>query len=180
MANVVPRTWNTGEAITASLLNKELKTNLNCLYESPYVSLSQNEHQNVSATVHTAISWNKTYDDTHEGHDGEGSRYYVPWDGVYLSVCTVRWEDTPTSDTGVRLAYFRINGGTRRWITQTHVTSIGSQGAYSTDTNVVGFLTLAKGWYVEVMVAQSTKTSLNISENCFWEMCWISNKVGTT
>lgn len=180
MANVIPRTWTTSEAITASLLNKELKTNLNCLYESPYVSLSQTDHQAINNQVHTPVTWNKIYNDTHEGHDGEGSRVYVPWDGVYLSVCTIRWEDTPTSDNGTRWAYFRINGGTRRWITQTHVSSIGTQSAYSTDTNVVGFLTLAKGWYVEVLVGQSSHQQLNISENCFWELCWVRNKIGTT
>lgn len=157
MATVpVPRTWVTGEVVTAAYMNANVRDAVNYLIAPPLCVAKQTSAQSLANATSTAI----TLDAEDKDSDGMHSNSVNP---SRLTAVTAGWYSAQTTinfaanATGLRLATFYINGSEvgRR----TEITNGGA--VFSTAISTAGTMYLAVGDYLESRAWQNSGGSLN-------------------
>ena len=152
-----PKTWVTGEVLTAADLNLHLRDNLIALRdEAPRARVYHSGAQSILSNIATILLYNSERYDTDAIHDnvGNNSRLTCRTAGAYLFVATQQFA---TNGTGRREFALRHSGVTFVGVDE----RIAVPGA-PTAAVVAAFLALAVNDYVEVRVFQDSGAALDI------------------
>lgn len=164
MSWTTPRTWTTGDTITAALLNTHLRDNLNYLYDPPGCLAIRTSNQSITSGSQTVVNFNSTdVFDTDTMHDTSTNpdRITPNTSGAY--VVSLNIEFAPNS-TGFR----------RAWISNTDpTTNVGTVASFScgnagsTENTILSCTGIAKilvsgsSWF-DNSVYQTSGGALNI------------------
>lgn len=113
MSWTTPRTWATGEVVTASGslgLNTHLRDNLAFLFTPPCFRAYHNTTQSVNSSALTFLALNSERFDTDTMHDNatDNSRGTVKTAGRFLFGMTLSW---PNAASARRIASLQVNRG---------------------------------------------------------------------
>jgi hypothetical protein len=167
---IAPRTWTAAEGLSPSMLNINLRDNMNALRAPDYrVYLRLTHDQSVPYQQWTAIDWDDYGAPLSNGGDGktgtsqnptalwsssQKSRLLVPVTGYYRLSALV--EFSLASPAGVRGVAFAKNDENRAWLRFNE--AVGS-GTTRVSVVEVRKLTVADGLFCEVQVYQNAPSA---------------------
>jgi hypothetical protein len=168
-----PRTWASGEQVTAAKLNADVRDGFNFLLAPPRAVLRKSA-QPISSGILTVLSWDLEDLDSDGGHSNvtNNTRYTVQTAGWFFLICNVEWSDT--NDVGGREVWFRKSGNnaTRQSRSDDYptvsTTNINMSGLITT-----GYMSLAVSDYIEVEVFQSSGTTMSVESNARFDIRWV-------
>jgi hypothetical protein len=168
----VPRTWTTGEVVTAAFLNG-VRDALNFILTPPLFVGRQTVVQTAANLAWTGVTWDVEDTDTAGGHSTvtNTSRYTGQYPGWYSIESNIDWA---ANAAGFRSIAWRTNGGTTFGKTQIPTIS-GVDCAEGTAGTV--FLNGSTD-YVETIIFQNSGGNLNTSRtdgDPRTQVCWLSN-----
>jgi hypothetical protein len=169
----VPRTWTTGEVVTAAFMNG-VRDALNFILTPPLFVGRQTVAQSIANNAWTAAAWDAEDSDTAGGHSTvtNTSRYTGQYPGWYQLNTSMDWA---TSAAGTRALAWQTNGNSANRAGKTQY----NPGGFDT-AQVTGGTVFLNGTtdYVEVMVWQNTGGALSTGStdgNPRYQLRWISN-----
>lgn len=164
-----PRTWVTGNILTAAQLNTDIRDNELFLYTPPRVLMRNGGFQTIADNTSTIATHNGEDFDTDGMHDNASNtgRATIRTAGVFLFVMTNEWAD---NTTGRRACESILNGSTR-----TAFTDFGSPGAVGGQAKfqLVHTRYYAVNDYLEQQVYQNSGGNLDVL--CTVGAYWLSN-----
>ncbi|MEV6987493.1 hypothetical protein AB0M95_40415 [Sphaerisporangium sp. NPDC051017] len=156
MATVpAPRTWVVGEVVTAARLNADIRDALNFLLAPPLFILGHSVAQPTPNNANYNLLFDTEMVDRDNGHStvSNTSRYTSQTAGYYALSTNVVWV---TNGTGLRQAFFLVNGTTAAGWTSIQAGASGSMGISLSRRPY-----LAVGDFVEVQTFQTSGAALN-------------------
>lgn len=107
MAWTAPRTWVTGEVVTASMLNEQIRDNMAYMPAGPSVSVKRSTNQSIASSASfAAVTFDVEEEDTHAMWSaGTPTRIICPsgFNGLYLAIFHAGISVNATGQRGVRL-----------------------------------------------------------------------------
>jgi hypothetical protein len=155
MAYTTPKTWATGEVVTAANLNLHLRDNVSFLANPPACRVYNNAAISIPNATETLLTFNSERWDTASMHSTASltSRITMPVAGLYLLTATFEFQ---SNATGIRYFYFRHNGT----LSIGYHSKPSTQGArHFTVSTVYKFA--AADW-IEMLVFQDSGGALNV------------------
>jgi hypothetical protein len=160
MAWSAPRSYSTGELVTAAMLNQEIRDNLNFLAAMHGARAYRATNQNITTATDTAVVWTAESYDTDVYHDlvTAPSRFTIPsgFAGYYQMRGQARFEG---NNTNFRVARIRLNGTTDLAEDQR---SPDATAVFATTVSSTTTQFLQVGDYVELIVRQSSGSTLYV------------------
>lgn len=165
MAWTTPRTWVNNETVTHTMLNEQIRDNLDFLRSKDHVSVYKTAVESVSDSTWEKIPFDAEHFDSNTMHDNAtaNSRLRCNSDGLYLAVFKVNFD---TNATGNRRVMMRENaagsdvGGTNRgtW---------SGGGLTGNNTTVAGsrLLRLVDTDYIELFAWQNSGGNLDVVDS---------------
>lgn len=151
-----PRTWSVGEIVTASLMNAEIRDNVNFLSKQPWAEVRHNANQSIANNTDTALNFATELWDTDGMHDTvtNNTRITSQTSGIYL-VCV--FAGFAGNATGKRDIFLRRSDGV----------IYGRDGMMPNSTanvylSTFAFVPMPAGFYVEACVYQNSGGALNV------------------
>lgn len=156
MAYTTPRTWVTGEVVTAALLNTHLRDNISYLANPPTCRAYHNTTQSIPTGSNTLFALNSERYDTDAMHDTvtNNSRLTAKTAGVFSVTGGCQWA---ASAVGFRSIFLIVNGAT----IFAHTTLASVTGAV--EMAVAGQWKCAVNDYIEIWGVQTSGGGLNLS-----------------
>ena len=161
MAFSMPRTWTTGELVTAAHLNQDVRDNMLFLANPPACRVYHNTTQVMADATETVVAFNSERYDTDSMHSTvtNNSRITFTTGGLYL----LTFNGVLAALTTYSLVYtfFRLNG----------TTSLGYAGftptAFSASPNLVNTTVykFAAADYVQVLIYQDNTANVGVNLN---------------
>jgi hypothetical protein len=152
-----PTTVSAGDALTASLYNTYVGTNIANLIVPPSVKLQKTTTQSITNASETALTWPTAVYDTDSMYSAVNtSRITINTPGIYvLTACAT----FASNGTGERLLYFRVNGDSanRLAFARAFANQSGSSGLV-----IATSVQLSAATYIEVAAYQSSGGALNV------------------
>jgi len=154
-----PRTWTTGEVVTASQLNTHVRDNLDDLRTAKVAIMGRNTNLSLTTATLTAVTWNQTIRNAFSWWaSGNATRITPDLAGLYLISAEARFA---ANATGIREAR----------LVRSNADDIASQGrnftvgAGGTATLSVSGMYPANGTtdYFELQVEQTSGGALNLT-----------------
>jgi hypothetical protein len=160
-----PTTVSAGDAITASLYNTYVGTNVANLIVPPACMATATASQNVSTGTWTAMTFNTESYDTDSMHDNvtNNSRITINTTGIYL--CTAYNNFAGSIAGSIRNMALRANGSTYIAVSQ-----IGLSDSAQTISIAYPF---TAGDYIEFAVYQSSGVTMTNDAARFGNVTWI-------
>lgn len=162
MAYVTPRTWVTGELVTAAEMNQDVRDNISALANPEACRAYHNTTQSVTDNTDTTVAFNTESYDTASIHSTvtNNSRFTLPKAGLWEFDWNVQF--AADTDFLILYHYLRKNGTTKIWDQRSHETNI-----LNDTRELAGFTTkkLALNDYVELRVYQDngSNNAVNLS-----------------
>lgn len=108
-----PRTWVTGEVVTAAEMNTDIRDAVKFLLggassRKPSFRVSRAANQSIANNTTTTILWDTTGEDTDSGYNSGTGIYTVATAGLWLVTTSAVWA---SNGTGQRLLTIQQNGG---------------------------------------------------------------------
>lgn len=155
MAWSVPRTWTTGEVVTAAMMNTDVRDNLNFLFSGmPAAFAYHSTTQSVTSATFTAVALDSELYDTDTIHDTavNNSRLTCKTAGKYLIIGHLAWSALGAAALYQHSARLWLNGATD--IAQVSSTDNHNGEEISEQVSVV--YDLAVNDFVELQAYQNT------------------------
>lgn len=163
MAWTTPRTYVTGEVVTAAMLNADHRDNLAHLYDlanGPVCQVRRSTAQAItSSTSFNAISFNTEVEDTHNMWTaGSPTRVTIPtgWSGLYVVTFNAGVEVNANGGRGLRLS---LNTSDAAEVVGAPISSLHWFGSISALIRAVA------GNYIEAKVLQNSGSTLDVLAN---------------
>lgn len=159
MAWTAPRTWTTGELVTAAIMNTHVRNNLSFLHDAPKVKMGRSTSLSIANDTVTAVAFTsaRTFYNADGMWSGTNStRLTAVRAGVYRVTAGVVWN---ANSTGFRLLSIRKNGANDFGLVRDDAAVNEHGQTVSVD------LSLAVNDYVEMMLRQNSGGSLAIQAN---------------
>lgn len=167
MAWTTPRTWATGDLISATYMNTHVRDNDQYLYDNTITrvgcALKRNAAQSCGTATTVTISWDAETSDPQGFIAVTGTTCTVPanYAGLYVASAHMIWASDPGSSTALWLEW--TVGGTT-YTTTTEEGSAARPGSGSTYyIGTTGFMPLSASDTLLVKVRQSSGSSINIT-----------------
>jgi hypothetical protein len=167
VAWTTPRTWTTGETVTAAIMNAHVRDDLSYLYGAPSCGLARAATQSIATSVasptavtFTATEWDTgvaTSGTTMSGVGSNPTRITARVAGVYTITASGTFDAMGAANTVD--ARIRVNGGTSYGPAR----YAPAGGANSIGVVALAQLLLAVGDYLEMMVSHNQGAAVNIS-----------------
>ena len=108
MAYTTPRTWVTGELVTAAFMNANVRDNVSFLANPPTCLVYHNATQSIANNTFTPAAFNSETNDTDTMHDTvtNNTRITFKTAGIYIITFNCAW---PTNGVGERQVNFFLN-----------------------------------------------------------------------
>jgi hypothetical protein len=161
MAWTAPRTWVTGEIVTASLLNEQIRDNMLFMPAGPSVSVRRASNQSIaSSAAFVAVTFDTEEEDTHAmWAPANPTRIVCPsgFNGLYLAIFHAGISVNATGQRGLRL---QATGFTQQpeIVTAAHAT-------LDWYMILAALLRMSAGNYFEPSCLQNSGVALNILGN---------------
>jgi hypothetical protein len=158
MAYATPRTWVSGDVLTAAQMNQDVRDNVSFLANPPACRVYNSASIVVANTTWTALTFDTERYDTAAMHStaSNTSRLTAPVAGLYLITGHIAWGNNAV---GERLVAIRHNDATDI----ANVSLFGTAGSTSSLMKTVSTVwKMAASDYVELRVYQSAGGSLTV------------------
>lgn len=174
MANLpVPaeRTWNTGDIVTAALLNSNLRDAVNFLLNPPLFVGYQAASQDILTTANTPLAIDTNVVDTYNGHSttSNNSRYYAQVAGWYSVIASVEFDGNAT---GSREIFLVASSGSLLY-TASQVYNAGSAGNVNLNTGTWPVFLNVGDWIAADVVQFSGSTINTIAGASGLAVTWL-------
>lgn len=158
MGYTTPTTRSNGEFIDAADWNTDLTDNITFLANPLDVHVYASGHATIANNTDTAVAFNNERRDNGSMHDNVtfNTRMTAPIAGLYQLSLNIAFS---ANATGIRVAYFRINGATNAGLDIRSAAS-ADVTSFCNSTEVK----LAANDYVEVVVKQTSGGNLALTE----------------
>lgn len=172
MAWTAPRTWVTGEVVTAAMLNQQIRDNELFLYDPPCVRAWRTTNQSLTDSTWTAIAGDSEYFDNDTMHSTSVNTHRLTCNTAarfYLYGCV----EFATNSTGNRLMRLILND-----------TTILAMVSLPPQATVAGRLIafteypLAAGQWVSMECYQASGGALNAVSAAGYSPIWGARRVG--
>ena len=164
-----PRTWASTDALTAALLNQELRDQMLAITAPPMCIAYQNVAQTLTTATPANVTWDaEVIDSTGAMHDNvtNNTRITVPLAGLYLITGQVTFTGNAS---GVRSIYVQKNGAT---VIQRNSVGSPSAGVHTTIPFSV-MAQLAVNDSVEVNATQNSGGNLALLTTSPYTQCQV-------
>jgi hypothetical protein len=159
MAWTTPRTWSTGETVTAAIMNAHVRDNLNFLYGAPACRAYHNAAQATTTAVALALALNSERFDNDTMHDtsSNNSRITFTTAGRYVVTGSIEFA---SNATGVRTCQIRLGGATV--IAGVNDVDVAASLCVLPVATVYSF---SAAEYVELVATQTSGGNLNVNSS---------------
>ena len=160
-----PRTWTSGELVTAALLNTHLRDNLDFLNTAQSARVYSSAAQSINNNAQTAATWDSEAFDTDGFHvtSGATARITIPsgLGGLYLVIGETQWA---SNGTGWRRAHLIHTGS------GTNFATVSAPGATASNLrqSVSGLYYAVAGDYFTMEVFQDSGAALNLNTSSWF------------
>lgn len=165
MALSTPRTWVTGELVTAAMMNQDVRDNISFLANAPGCSVRHSTSQSVANATWQAIVFDTEDDDASGMHSTSSltSRITIAAAGVYIFLASLEFVPNATGSRGIG---FRLNGS---GASPTHPYNMHVNNGAGLGTAAQSSLRrkMAAGDYLEVLGWQNSGGALNVGGPSF-------------
>lgn len=188
MATVpAPRDWVPGDALTASVLNSQIRDAMKFALNPPRARLRNSAAQSIANNSWVALTMNTEDADTDAGHSGTNPHYVCQTAGTYLVTAGVMFATVstgaglPTGQRGIRLTT-SVNSGSA-WASagsvMTPSTYASGSAVGAIPLQVTRQVQLNVGDWVRAEAFQSTgaalATTVGVGDVSHLELLWVSS-----
>lgn len=151
MAWTTPRTWTTGELVTASIMNLDHRDNLNFLFNGASARVNRSANKSIPSGTLTAIDFDQERFDTDTIHDNitNNTRLTAKTAGKYVIVGNVNWAVNASGN--YRQTMILLDGAS---VIAVH--SHDPNGVHASETSISTIWWMLVNQYVELLVQQDS------------------------
>lgn len=162
MAWSTPRTWTTGETVTASICNSAIRDNLDYLADPDRARAYRSANLSFADSTWDVVPLGVETFDSNGLHDNSSnsSRITAQADGFYLAIGQVRFLSNSTGDRKVALR--KNAGGSSSSGDRLGATIVRAATGDVTEIGCSSLVALQSGDYVEMFAFQSSGGALSI------------------